>query len=354
MSDIEVYHGLDITHDTTSLTVTNNRNAVKVDHGLNIGHEVDIDVEIVVEPEPELPPSITTVEEPIATWTIDGGSEHNLTSDDDIWILAPLIGLDLPPDEQFEVPLSHGDGSILVGRRRLPREIILRQRIWNSSFMNFEQLRRRLLLQWDFSRAGTFHWILPDGTLRKIRARASEVESEDGHLGSERYGRWRIILRAVDPYWSGPENYVEFSLGEAGDNFYGAGLDAPPYVISESTTFGERTINVPSDPGVQVWPTWEIIGPTTHVTMANRTTDRELLVAPDLAPYETLIVRTDPRILAKDKFTKDGVNVWSEVAEQFPDLWSLEPGDQTLEVSALDSTVTTRVRLHYSPRYLTA
>lgn len=322
----------------------------------------------VLDPEPPapprepLPPKVPPAA-PYATWTPNGGPELILSESPSSGIMLggvddprAVLGLDMPPESQFDAELAAGDGSIPIGRRSLARSPGLPIVIHADTLEELEQLRRTLMASFNPRRGhGVLRWALPGGSARECTARYSSglEESEEGRQASGRYyNSYLVELLAHDPYWYGDEKRISFNA-PAGDDFYGFGEGAPPYVISESDTFGEVAIDI--DGEVEVFPTWELTGPMTTATLSHPT-EGELDLTPDLAAGETLTIRTDRRVVASRKFTReDGSNVWGEVAGDFPVLWPLQPGRQTITVFAAGTVAgQSLIRLRYRPRYLTA
>lgn len=313
-------------------------------------------------PEP-LPPTLPPPA-PYLTWTPTGGPELILSRSARSGILlggvneAPgIIGMDMPPEERVEAELAAGDGALLIGRRAPTREVGLPVVIHADTLEELEAARREMSASFNPRRGdGVLKWALPDGSPRMLTCRYSGGldSSAEGRLGGGQYYNSYIIqLRAIDPYWYGEEVRLQFTP-PSGVDFFGGGDGATPFMISQSDTFGVQRISI--DGEVEVFPDWELVGPCTTATLRHEATGREMELTPNLAEGETLTVRTDPRVVAARKFTReDGSNAWGQVAGDFPSLWPLQPGTQQITVFAAGTVAgTSLVRLRYRPRYLTA
>lgn len=320
-----------------------------------------------VDPQPPLqplPPSVPPAA-PFVTWTQPGGVEMILSDGMASGIMlggvddpGAVLGADMPPEDQAEVQFAASDGGMLVHRRASTREMTLPVVIHADTLAELENYRRELFAAFNPRRGdGVLRWQLPDGKGRDLTCRYSGgmESSESGRVGSLYFQAYALVLRARDPYWYGDE-VVQGWMAPAAQNFYGGGQigvsKATPYVISNSDTFGEVTITI--DGEVEVYPVWEIGGPCTTATLAHPS-EGTLQLTPNLSAGQTLTVRTDPRVVAARKFTRDGTNVWGQVAGDFPVLWPLQPGTQTITVMAAGTVDgQSRIQLRYRPRYLSA
>lgn len=278
-------------------------------------------------------------------------SERNNPDTPGIFLAPGIMGLDQPPEEQFRSVLAAGDGSLLQGRRSATREIMLPIWVVGATLHDHETRRRTLAAAFNARRGpGAFGWAQPDnpGRTTELIYASGNASPTDGHQGVLYRSYYQIVLAGDDPYWYGDPVQLRFAA-PAGQPF----LPGPPFFISESTTLGTQTINIDGD--VDVFPEWTITGPATTAVLANLDTGKTLDLTPGLAAGQTLTIRTDPRVLASQKFTDSaGANVWASAAGQFPQLWPLQPGPNEITVTAAGTTAASEILLTYRPRYLTA
>lgn len=305
--------------------------------------------EVPQEPKPQ--PRWPVVEGPHVTWTPAGGDAVILSeSGGDFVLLRGVMGVDMPPEQQFETPIAGGDGAVLNHSRAGVREVMLPIRVRPALHLaQREALRRDLVRIFDRRRgAGVLTWQQLDGTARHLTCTyASGLESGvDGHRGALRHTAYQVVLRAHDPYWFGDELFINFHVGPGAEFF------PLPFTISPSITTGDSTVTI--DGEVEVWPVWELEGPMTSATLRHRGTGQALELTPNLTAGQTLVIRTDPRTPPADRFRRGSSNVWGAVAGDFPVFWSLQPGDNDVTVLAGGTTSQSRLRLAYSPRYLSA
>lgn len=323
------------------------------------------------DPTPEPPPTPPEwrpdpdVEAPYVTWTLDGRETRLLACGQEAEILRGVLGLDLPPVHHFESELAAGDGSLHTGQRFTPRDLLFPVMIRARSLTEFERRRRRLMADFNPRHAGWFRWQLPDGTWRELRCRLTEIASEGGHQGGQIVNKqtWRVGLRAVDPFWYGGAREESWAAPGALD-FYNGGA-APPYNISQSNTLGTVTVDI--DGEVETWPEWWLRGPMTTARLAHPELGA-LDLAPQMPAGRGMLIRTDERleshlqVVIGDVVQAPGgdwrldntVLAWDRVSGQFPVLWPLQPGTQTIEVFAAGTSPESSIRMSYRTRYLTA
>lgn len=264
-----------------------------------------------------------------------------------------IIGLDMPPQEEFDTPLP-GGGEMANGRRWAARNIALPVVIHADSPDQLREYRRQLMGWFNPARGdGVLTFAYPDGTRRFLDATYSSGldVAEYGRTGYPYIDSFTITLKARNPFPYGPQETITF---EPPQNFQ---FFAPPgdpnvYYISSGTSSGDVDITI--DGEVNVNPEWVLGGPMTTATLRNRDTNKTLSLTPNLSVNQTLTVRTNPRTPPDEKFVREnGANVWASVAGQFPVLWSLQPGVNQVTVD-LAGVVPNQsfAQLRYRPRYL--
>lgn len=266
-----------------------------------------------------------------------------------------LLGLDLPPQEEFDTPLPAG-GELALGRRWGARSISLPVVIHADTLDALEAYRRELATSFNPARGeGVLVLSYPNGDRRRISAQYSsglDVAEKGRQGGGLYYDLYTIILKARDPFPYGDQQELLFNAPEVYEFFAPPGDPENVFYISSGTTTGDSTIIVDSE--VDTWPVWQLGGPITSATLRNRDTGKTLTLSPNLSIGETLIVRMDPRTPARDRITKAGVNVWVGVAGNFPVFWSLQPGSNRITIVLNGTTPDSYARMTYRPRYLVA
>lgn len=301
-----------------------------------------------------LPPSTPPVSTHV-TWTPAGGPTLELSKTTRSGIMlggegepGKIIGLDMPPLAETEVELPPG-GGLLTHQRWGVRSVALPVVIHADTLADLERHRRELVAALNPGRGeGVLTLAYPDGERRHLSAMYSSGMEDPGtgrQGGGAYYDTYTITLKARDPHPYGDTKRVVFKFLE-GDDFYPV-----PYSLSKSSARGGVEIGGQ----VNVWPRWVLRGPIGEASLRHEGTGLALRVTPGLAAGQTMTIRTDPRTPPMEKFlTGMGVSAWKDAAGDFPVMWPLLPGSNTVSVSAVGSDETTSIELEYEPRYLTA
>lgn len=301
---------------------------------------------VIPPPPPPAPPSVPSV-----SWTPAGGKRvFLLPGSGRIDLMHGVDGVDMPPEDQYRTPYP-GDGDIYSGRRATGRPMMLPLLVFGPTYIQQQASRRQVMTMFDPRRGpGVLSWDMPDGTRRDISALyTGGLESPlNGHLDKlPLHHMYQVLLHADDPYFLGEEDGFSVGGPEQVDFFPG-----PPFHISETNTLGLVTVFIHGEVGA--YPTWTLSGPMATATLTNLDSGESLVLTPSLQAGSKLIVRTDPRVVASEKFTSStGANRWATTAGQFPSLWPLLPGENNLSITATGTAPTSQVECEYRPRYLT-
>lgn len=313
------------------------------------------------EPGTPLPPTVPPAA-PEVTWTPAGGESRELSTTARFGLMlggvdAPgsVVGADMPDEAQFEAEFS-GDGAIFQGRRSPARQVALPIVVHAGELVEVEQYRRSLLRDFDPRRGvGELMWSLPDGSTRTLFAQyESGLESsEQGRMGGGLYfGSYIVILRARDPYWYGDTRTVTFRPpDEADDRSF---LPGPSFQIAGPGPGGTREVTI--DGEVDTSPTLHMVGPMLTATWTHEDLGLSLDLTPGLLAGQTLTVRTGPGVSAQERFVRQGVNAWGQVAGDFPPLipWVLRPGVNSISTQFSGTGAGSDAWLTYRTRYLSA
>jgi len=319
-----------------------------------------------------VPPSPTPAPPPFDkeyfTWTPNGGPAMILSD------AAPsgafmgglgddgrsVIGLDMPPQEEFDTQLV-GGGELANGRRWMARPFALPIVIASDTLdgdMGLEQHRRALMASFNPARGdGEFMVAYPGGVRRYLVASYSSGldVAERGRAGYPYQDGWIVQMKARDPFPYGDEQIVAFNPPEDYEFYAPPGDAENVFYISSANTDGNADVFI--DGEVEVWPEWRIRGPVTMATLTNRHTGKTLRITPNLTAGQTLTIRTNERVPMTQKVTRNGTNVWTSVigTANFPVFWTLQPGSNRVTV-LLTGTVPGQsfAELRYRPRYLNA
>jgi hypothetical protein len=325
-------------------------------------------------PEPPVivPPKVTPAPPPFDkeyfTWTPNGGPTVILSEASSVGAFLggiddserSVIGLDMPPQEEFDTQLP-GGGELANGRRWLARPFALPMVIAADTLDGaggLEQHRRALMSSFNPERGeGVFMVAYPGGERRYLNASYSSglEAAEWGRRGYPYRDGFTVMLKARDPFPYGDEKKVTFRPPENYEFFAPPGDTTNVFYISSSNTTGDETVVI--DGEVDVWPEWRIKGPVSQVTLRNRDTGKVVVLNAGIDALGNLTVRTDPRTPMAQKVVRNSQNGWAQVVgtANFPVLWSLRPGSNRVTVLATGTVPgQSSIELRYRPRYLNA
>lgn len=194
---------------------------------------------------------------------------------------------------------------------------------------------------------GRLRVVAPGGDSREIFCRVasglgvSEVLGEDSAFYAQRIG---ATFLAHDPYW--------YSVGDTaivytGDTEVATFFPFFPLRLSASSVFvNDSAISNPGD--LEAWPVWTIEGPGSNIVMSNLTTNQSLTLNTAVSSGQSVTIDTRPG--AKTVLNDDGTSLFPLMTATST-LFSLQRGDNHIQV-AMDSTSTTSaIRLAFRPRY---
>lgn len=278
-----------------------------------------------------------------------------------------IIGLDVPPQEEFDTDLPSG-GALANFRRWAVRPFSLPVVIHADTLDKLQEYRRHLTAVFNPTLGeGVFTVGYPNGERRHLAARyASGLDvAERGRAGYPYQDSYTIVMKARDPLPYGDEHTIVFDPPQSYTFFAPPGDQTNVFYISSATTTGDVEVLIDGEETVR--PEWAFKGPASTATLRNRDTGQTLELTPNLPAGRGLLVDTDPRtpaaqkIMAGDVVDVPGggwdvvnlVNVWATTAGQFPVLWPLLPGVNNITVN-VNGTVpgVSSARLVYRPRYL--
>lgn len=305
---------------------------------------------------------------PGRTWlTMTGadGSEWDLSAPLDpgrggVVVMPGPTGLEMPPPVLGVEDYALLDGGAVNKVRYGSRDMMLAVAVVAPTREAVLTLRRSLRRALDPQRGPvTLSVREPDGGQRHCRA--WYVGGAEGDEGRDSAGRtWAktgVQLRAVDPFWYGPDLDLTFGM-TAGTPFLshpGPGGTVPffPLRISRSLLTGGQVVDCLSE--VDTWPVWRLNGPFgAEIRLINHTTGQRLAVAAQVEVGHVLEIDTRPGRKRVELIPPGGppVNAWPSV--DTAGLWPLAPGPNTVEVSADGATPESLIQLAYTPRYLGA
>ena len=297
--------------------------------------------------------------------TIDGGDEQLFDGPE--WIIRPgITGFGLPTRDVV-VQTSPGlDGGWLREVRINPREVFLPCYIASDSgHVDFLDKMERVRTFLDYLAVPDM--TATDGTLelvaqsargeRRLRCVYSDgMEGTEGGTDSGSYwATFGVKLLAVDPWWRSTEDTVFEFAPATGTPFLSSDPAYPwPRSLSASVALGSGSgVGVVVPGTVPVWPTVEVVGPVSSVTLnwpgvtPDESTHVQLAA---VSATETLTLTTDPR---RRSVRVNGDKAWARVGTA-PQFARLRPGPSALGVAVAGTAATTRVRVRFPAAFQTA
>jgi hypothetical protein len=185
---------------------------------------------------------------------------------------------------------------------------------------------------------GTITVYLPNGASRRITAwyngglEKHTEELEDLLFTAQNFPTLEFL--SLDPYWEGG------SVGDGWRATAGRAWFGPmPRSLGAGQVLGSVSVNVPGD--AEAYPIWTVIGPGVP-TITNVTTGRSFAFKTGSPVLAGQTVTIDTREGHASVLDQDNVNLYSSL-EQWPDLWTLEPGPNQLTVTMADATAASRI-----------
>lgn len=194
---------------------------------------------------------------------------------------------------------------------------------------------------------GRLRVVAPGGDSREIFCRVasglgvSEVLGEDSAFYAQRIA---ATFLAHDPYW--------YAVGDTaivytGDTEVATFFPFFPLRLSASSVFvNDSAISNPGD--LEAWPVWTIEGPGSNIVMSNLTTNESLTLNTAVSSGQSVTIDTRPG--AKTVLNDDGTSLFPLMTATST-LFSLQRGDNHIQVAMDSTTTTSAIRLAFRPRY---
>lgn len=292
------------------------------------------------------------------TWTGPDGSVHILTDvDAGFGSLRGRSGFGVAPRDVLYDDLATG-GGLLRDIHDKPRVVHIPLAIWGDSQAEF-------LARWRPFVASLRHTIggrqipgmltvqLGDGTTRRIAA--YYLDGADPTEWVNRKGATITDLQflALSPHWLGEPVTFRVTYPEAGSYDF---FPLLPVKLAPSTVSTGGAVAITSPGDAQSWPVWRITGPGTP-RLESLTSGQKIEFTAAVPDGRTVTIDTRPPELAPDTALTAvddlGDNWWPSLT-QFPDLWPLEPGVNTVELAMSGATGDTRIDMALDPAYQAA
>jgi hypothetical protein len=195
---------------------------------------------------------------------------------------------------------------------------------------------------------------LPDGSQRSIAAfyqgGAAPTESDVDDVAAGWCSLPNLQFYAPVPTWEGDTVSRTWQLAPSS-----AGVPPmPPVLLGSGAVIGASTVTNPGD--TDAYPIWTITGPGT-VTVTNSDTGQSYAFTQAIPAGTVVTVDCRPVELAPSTgltaTDAGGTDWWPHLAD-YPNFWTLPPGDANLSITVTGATAASSVTVEFAPRYLGA
>lgn len=280
------------------------------------------------------------------SWIDANGTEYPLSMQQNFVILKGMNGRFMPPLSVNEEEVPFQSGSRLRQIKVKSRDIDIPLLIKASSEIELRQKVRECLRMFNPLKGdGKLKVITPDGSQRDISCRyISGLEGkEDRNSKGDVWQTVVLVFRAFDPFWYDTGTNVQtFKINESPGLFF----PILPLRLVSSTVFADITVNNTGD--VETWPEWIITGPGENIVLRNFSTGEVTHLETALESGETMTINTRPFVKTVTK--SDGANLFGTMTDE-SSLWSLQEGENSIQIEMANATVDSNIQLTYKNRY---
>lgn len=276
------------------------------------------------------------------TYSLEGANGDVIVFDQQEFVLANgIIGFGISATN-VRIDSRAGDGGTFRFSKRDVRDIDLPVVVFGDDRADVQAKLRRLnkILQ-DKEGPAKLRATYLDATNLFIEVHyvgGGETQWNNTEAGLT-FARWVLQLRAPNPFWiSGIEEEFLIATGSTGRGLL---PELTKMKLSSPNALGSITFVNAGD--VQAFPIYEITGPLNNLEVKRGT--QSFAFAQVLAG-ETITIDTETASVTD----QDGVNVYAKLSPA-PKLFSLPPGESTVQVFGTALSGDFQVKMRYSPRF---
>lgn len=195
---------------------------------------------------------------------------------------------------------------------------------------------------------GRLEVIEGDGSSRSVECICTEglEGAENPTSGDSTWWKPVLTFFAPQPYAAGPSIPVSWSLAPSGIGWY----PILPIRLAPSGIGGRKTIHNPGD--VETFPLIVVQGPGQGLVVRNRTTGKAAhldYTIPAEGPDSVITINTARG--AQSVTDGYGSSLFRYLTDDDPSLWSLQPGDNTIDVRLLSAARGSSVTVTFTPLF---
>lgn len=276
------------------------------------------------------------------TYSLEGANGDSIIFDHSEYVLANgILGFGISATN-VRIDSRAGDGGTFRFSKRDVRDIDLPVVVFGTDRADVQTKLRRLnkILQ-DKEGPAKLRATYADETNLFIEVHyvgGGETQWDNSEAGLT-FARWVLQLRAPNPFWiSGIEEQFVIATGSTGRGLL---PELTKLKLANPLALGSITFVNAGD--VQAFPTYEITGPLENLIIKRGT---QSFGFAQILAGETITIETEFASVTD----QDGENVYSRL-EPAPKLFSLPPGESTVQVFGEALSGDFQVSMRYSPRF---
>lgn len=256
------------------------------------------------------------------------------------FLVTTIDGLGSPQNEIYTQKSPYQDGVTATHSSLGPRNIVIEGKIIDSNRENRQAYRHKLLSIFNPKLDGKL--IIDLGSAqRQIDCKVEQAPYFSSN-SEQNYQNFSISLLAPNPYWQDINTTQKEIVTWIG------GISFPLKLPTKFSTAGPRIINVVNNGDVETPIKLEITGTATNPKILKRLTGEFIKVNRTLTTDDTLVITTD---FGNKRVEQNGVNVFNYI-DLNSTFFSLDVGDNVIELTTDDVTDNANIKISYRNRYL--
>ena len=256
------------------------------------------------------------------------------------FLITTVDGLGSPKNEVYTQKSPYQDGVTATHSSLGPRNIVIEGKIMDSNRENRQAYRNKLLSVFNPKLDGKL--IIDLGNVKRQIDCIVEQAPYFSSKAERNYQDFSINLIAPNPYWQDINTTQKEIVTWIG------GISFPLQLPTQFATAGPKIINIINSGDVETPIRLEVTGTATNPKILKRLTGEFIKVNRTLATDDTLVITTD---FGNKRVEQNGVNVFNYI-DLNSTFFSLDVGDNVIELITDDVTDNANIKISYRNRYL--
>lgn len=257
------------------------------------------------------------------------------------YLITTIDGLGSPQNEIYTQKSPFQDGVSITGSSLELRNIVLEGKIIDSNRLNRQTYRNTLLSVFNPKLNGKLTIGLGNEQ-RQIDCKVEQAPYFTSESGKN-HQDFSISLIAPNPYWQDIEDISQEIITWIG------GMSFPLRLPTKFSMAGPKIINVINDGDVETPIKLEIYGPATKPKITKRETGEYLRIKEELTSDDVVVITTD---FGNKRVELNGDNAFNILDLPDSKFFSLEVGDNVIELTTEDVNDNANVKISYRNRYI--